>query len=85
MKTKTSVVVTTIAFFFLAGSAMAEVQQNQVNEATRFLQTDESAEFAAYEFETSSENSATDETMMKKTDSADDSSEWTPEIWSEIP
>jgi len=84
MNIMNSVVVTTITFLFLAGTAMAEVPQNRVDESASFLQTDESAEFAAYEFEDSSENSETETMTKEKASGAEDSHEWTPEIWSEI-
>jgi len=85
MNTTKSVVIPTIAFLFLAGSAMAEVQQNQATNSTSFLQTDESAEFAAYEFETSDENSEAETMTKKEVRSTDDTNEWTPEDWTEIP
>ena len=85
MNIKTTAVVTAISFFCLAGTAMAEVQQSQAPESTSFIQSDESAEFAAYEFETDSVKNETDTLTIKRSSSADDIHEWNPEDWSEIP
>jgi len=85
MNTRNSVAVTTIAILFLAGPAIADPSRNQPVESSSFLQSDESAEFAAYEFDISSEDSEAETIPKKMAGITDDSNEWMPEYWTDIP
>jgi len=85
MNIKNSVVVTAIAFLFLTGTAMAESQNSQVPESTHFLQSEEYEEFAAYEFEDSSENTDAATITNKQADNEDGANEMIPELWTDIP
>lgn len=85
MNIKNTIIATAIAFLFLTGTALADVRQNQSPESSSFLQTDETAEFAAYEFDHNEEISKANENARNVSNSGEDPQEWTPELWTEIP
>ncbi len=86
MNVKLTAVTTAISFFILTGTAMAEVQQGQTPDATQFLQSDEVAEFAAYEFEADTvEHEVISQPVRKNVSQTDEIHDWQPEEWSEIP
>ena len=85
MNVKNTTILVIASFFFVTGTAIAETPRGQQPDASSFLQTDETAEFAAYEFEDESISNKVRSENIKKNSNVGDDHEWSPEEWSEIP